>query len=100
MQNEIESLDLDMNLQIITAFSRDGPSKTYVQHRLKEFKDQVWPLLYDEKAYFYLCGDAKNMAHDVTLTLETISIEKLGKPKGQKFIKTLKSQNRFHEDVW
>ena len=89
-----------MPLKIITAFSRDGPLKVYVQTRIKEFANDIWPLLYDDNAYFYLCGDAKKMAHDVTKALEELSIDKLGKPKGAKFLRKLKEQNRFHEDVW
>ena len=89
-----------MDLKIITAFSRDTNQKVYVQHRVKESANEIWELLNDKGAYFYLCGDAKNMAHDVTQALEEICCEKLGKTKGQKFIKTMKLQNRFHEDVW
>jgi sulfite reductase (NADPH) flavoprotein alpha-component len=50
------------------AFSRDTPEKIYVQHKLWEKRRDLIEWL-DGGAFFYVCGDAKNMAKDVRATL-------------------------------
>merc|ERR1712146_96123 len=47
-----------------TAFSRDQATKVYVQHRLRERKEDVWRVL-QAGGHLYICGDAKYMAQDV-----------------------------------
>uniref|UniRef100_A0A8H7NPD1 NADPH--cytochrome P450 reductase n=1 Tax=Bionectria ochroleuca TaxID=29856 RepID=A0A8H7NPD1_BIOOC len=54
--------------EMVTAFSREGPKKVYVQHRLKERAQEVNELLL-QKASFYVCGDAANMAREVNAVL-------------------------------
>jgi sulfite reductase alpha subunit-like flavoprotein len=43
-------------LNLIVAFSRDGPKKVYVQHKIEERRDFIWELLDKKKANFYICG--------------------------------------------
>lgn len=62
------------NFELITAFSREGPNKVYVQHRLKERAKEVNELL-EKKAYIYVCGDAANMAREVNTVLAQIIAE-------------------------
>ncbi len=54
------------------AFSRDGASKTYVQHRLQENGAELWRWL-QAGAHVYVCGDATRMAKDVHATLLAIA---------------------------
>jgi len=54
------------------AFSRDGATKTYVQHRLQENGAELWRWLQDG-AHLYVCGDATRMAKDVHATLLAIA---------------------------
>ena len=54
------------------AFSRDGASKTYVQHRLAEQGAELWRWL-QAGAHLYVCGDATRMAKDVHATLLAIA---------------------------
>lgn len=84
------------------AFSREGPKKVYVQHLLKENADEVNRLLQEEKAYFYVCGDAANMAREVNTILGQIIAEKRGLPesKGEEIVKAMRSSNQYQEDVW
>ena len=58
------------------AFSRDTDEKVYVQHRMLEHSRELYEWL-QEGAAVYICGDEKNMAHDVHNTLIEI-IEKEG----------------------
>jgi NADPH-ferrihemoprotein reductase len=85
---------------VITAFSRDTSKKVYVQHKLEEHADMVWELL--KTGSFYICGDAKRMATDVNQTLEKIAMNKgnMSENAAKEWIKSLRSQNRYLEDVW
>ncbi|ORZ35192.1 hypothetical protein BCR44DRAFT_116630 [Catenaria anguillulae PL171] len=87
---------------IVTAFSRDGPNKVYVQHRLAERADQMWELVSRKGAHIYVCGDAKNMARDVQQFFIGLARDKGGLPedKAQRFVKDLRNKGRYQEDVW
>nr|CAA81550.1 NADPH cytochrome P450 oxidoreductase [Aspergillus niger]prf//2119198A NADPH cytochrome P450 reductase [Aspergillus niger] len=89
------------NLKIITAFSREGPQKVYVQHRLREHSELVSDLL-KQKATFYVCGDAANMAREVNLVLGQIIAAQRGLPaeKGEEMVKHMRRRGRYQEDVW
>jgi NADPH-ferrihemoprotein reductase len=65
------------NFELIVAFSREGPQKVYVQDRLREKATTVHQLL-QQKAHFYVCGDAKHMAADVGSTLRDVLVEQRG----------------------
>ncbi|KAJ5584852.1 uncharacterized protein N7459_004652 [Penicillium hispanicum] len=89
------------SLKIITAFSREGSQKVYVQHRLKENAELVSELL-KQKANFYVCGDAANMAREVNLVLGHIIAQQRGMPpeKGEEMVKHMRSSGSYQEDVW
>lgn len=88
-------------LEIITAFSRDQKEKIYVQHRLKEHAKEVNKLI-QEKAYFYVCGDAANMAREVSTVLCQLIADERGVPKekGDEIVKSMRAANQYQEDVW
>jgi len=89
---------------LITAFSRSGggAEKIYVQHRLREHGAEVNRLLEQEKAYFYVCGDAANMAREVNEVLAQIISEQRGvdKAKAEAIVKGMRAANVYQEDVW
>lgn len=84
------------NFELITAFSREGPKKVYVQHRLKEYAKEVNELL-EKKAYLYVCGDAANMAREVNAVLAQIIAEQRGVPeaKGEEIVKNMRAANQY-----
>ena len=47
------------------AWSRDGPKKVYIQHRIAEDAALLWDLLVVRGGSFYLCGQAGSMPADV-----------------------------------
>ncbi|KAK7420054.1 hypothetical protein QQZ08_010582 [Neonectria magnoliae] len=87
--------------ELITAFSRQGSKKVYVQHRLKERSKEVSELL-SQRAYFYVCGDAANMAREVNNVLAQILAEGRGvsEAKGEEIVKNMRAANQYQEDVW
>jgi len=89
------------NFEIHIAFSREGPNKVYVQHKMKENAAEINRLL-EQKAYFYVCGDAANMAREVNSLLAQIIAEQRGIPesKGEEVVKAMRDANQYQEDVW
>ncbi|KGA96540.1 sulfite reductase subunit alpha [Alkalihalobacillus alcalophilus ATCC 27647 = CGMCC 1.3604] len=83
------------------AFSRDKAEKVYVQHRMLEHSKELFNWL-EEGAVVYICGDEKNMAHDVHETLISI-IEKEGhfsKTEAQEYLANMQQQKRYQRDVY
>lgn len=83
------------------AFSRDTDEKVYVQHRLLEHSRELFSWL-QEGAAVYICGDEKNMAHDVHHTLIKI-IEKEGKmshKEAEDYLAALQQEKRYQRDVY
>lgn len=54
---EIEAFILDGTItRAGLAFSRDGPKKVYIQHKMLEDAEALAQMLQDDKGVFYLCG--------------------------------------------
>jgi len=73
----------------------------YVQQRLKERAAEINQLL-EQRGYFYVCGDAANMAREVNTILGKIISEQRGIPesKGEELVKSMRTSNQYQEDVW
>lgn len=93
--------DLGNSFELITAFSRESDKKVYVQHRLRERAAEINKLL-EQKAYFYVCGDAANMAREVNTIVGQIISQERGLPenKGEDIVKVMRTSNQYQEDVW
>lgn len=82
--------------ELVLAFSRDGSQKVYVQHRLKEKAKDINELL-QQNAYFYVCGDAANMAREVNTVLGEILVEQRGisATKADEIVKNMRASNHY-----
>lgn len=87
--------------ELVTAFSREGKNKVYVQHRLMEHAKEVNALL-ESKAYIYVCGDASHMAREVNTVIGQIIAGQRGisDAKGDEIVKSMRAANQYQEDVW
>lgn len=85
---------------LITAFSREGIKKVYVQHQLKEHAKEVNEQL-EQQAYFYVCGDAANMAREVNSTLAKILSEQRGIPESRadEILKHMRAVNQYQASL-
>ena len=99
--------DLKGKFNLHVAVSRTGPrkpdgSKIYVQDLLWNERSHIGDAILNQKAYIYICGDAKSMAKSVEDTLARIIGEAKGGSveDGAKEVKTLKERSRLMLDVW
>jgi sulfite reductase (NADPH) flavoprotein alpha-component len=83
------------------AWSRDGATKVYVQHRMAEDAVDLWRWLQDG-AHFYVCGDAARMAKDVDAALRAVAQSEGGMSADQArdWIVSLARQGRYQRDVY
>jgi sulfite reductase (NADPH) flavoprotein alpha-component len=87
--------------KVDVAFSRDTAEKVYVQHRMLEQSKDLFEWI-QQGAYVYICGDEKNMAHDVhNALLKIIETEGGMNPEAAAdYLANLQQQKRYQRDVY
>eukprot|EP00123_Amoebidium_parasiticum_P003611 comp14899_c1_seq1/m.11448 comp14899_c1_seq1/g.11448 ORF comp14899_c1_seq1/g.11448 comp14899_c1_seq1/m.11448 type:complete len:602 (-) comp14899_c1_seq1:75-1880(-) len=101
-QSEWEKYEAEGKLALITAFSRDQENKIYVQHRIKERGSDLWPLIHEQGAHIYVCGNSKRMPDDVREALQEVA-EKAGGLSGEdakKYLLHLEAAGRLQMETW
>ncbi|MEE6468760.1 hypothetical protein FKM82_008371 [Ascaphus truei] len=89
--------------EVYTAYSRQpGQPKTYVQDLLQNrLEDEVCKIMLEEEGHLYVCGNIE-MARDVAKTLKSMIAKKMGlsEEETETYFSQLKSQMRYHEDIF
>ncbi|KAK2593519.1 hypothetical protein QQS21_008785 [Conoideocrella luteorostrata] len=88
-------------LEVVTAFSRSGGAKVYVQDQIRAREADVTELMLNQGAAFYICG-AAIMAKDVTAALLESVKTHTGWDQAEidSWRAGLKRSKRWFEDVW
>jgi sulfite reductase (NADPH) flavoprotein alpha-component len=83
------------------AFSRDRPEKVYVQDKMWDQRRDLIEWL-DGGAYFYVCGDAKNMARDVRAALVRAyaDVKSLTPEAAEQAVAGLERGKRYLQDTY
>jgi sulfite reductase (NADPH) flavoprotein alpha-component len=83
------------------AFSRDGSSKVYVQHRMREQARDLYAWL-EEGAHIYICGDGARLAPDVDAALISIVQQERGcsPTAAGEYLAGLRQAHRYQTDVY
>lgn len=83
------------------AFSRDGPEKVYVQHRIREAGAELWRWL-QEGATLYVCGDANAMAPDVHEALIDVASThgRLSRENAERYLRDMTRNKRYQRDIY
>lgn len=83
------------------AFSRDGPEKVYVQHRIRQAGSELWRWL-EDGAHVYVCGDANAMAPDVHEALiDVIASQGLkSRENAEQYLRAMTRDKRYQRDVY
>lgn len=83
------------------AFSRDQPSKVYVQHKMLEQSAKVWSLL-AQGAAVYVAGSANKMPSDVFAAFEEIITTETGATKeaAVRWLRTLEKAGKYNVEAW
>lgn len=102
-QDELAKLQesLGDKLEIVTAFSRDGEKKVYVQDRVAEYSAKVLKML-DAGANMYICGKA-GMAREVDMKIEEAKARSAGEmteSEVKAWTDALKKRGKWRADVW
>ncbi|XP_050084413.1 nitric oxide synthase isoform X1 [Anopheles aquasalis] len=88
--------------RVFLALSREKDiPKTYVQDLALKEADAIAPLILREKGHVYVCGDV-TMAEHVYQTLRKIlaTYENKTETEMEKYMLTLRDENRYHEDIF
>ena len=101
-REEIEKIQAQLGdtLELVTAFSRTGDERKYVQDRVGEHAAQVLEML-EGGANMYICGKA-SMAREVDAKLETAvgAAKQLSEAEVKAWAEALKKRGKWKSDVW
>jgi sulfite reductase (NADPH) flavoprotein alpha-component len=87
--------------KVLTAFSRDGEARYYVQDAIVEHGAYIWGLL-EAGAHLYLCGNKSNLERSINQALATIAITfgHLTEEAAGLFVEDLEADNRLHKELY
>lgn len=89
---------------LLTAFSRDGPRKVYVQQRIREHAAEVWRLLQQQPhgAWVYVAGSADKMPAQVAQAFEEVAAQQGGMAPADAaaLLRRMELSGRYQVEAW
>jgi sulfite reductase alpha subunit-like flavoprotein len=87
---------------LVTAFSRDGPTKVYVQQRIRERGAEVWRLLHQQGAWLYVAGSADKMPGQVAAVLAEVAVRHggLSPAEAAALLRRWELSGRYQVEAW
>jgi cytochrome P450/NADPH-cytochrome P450 reductase len=100
-REELEDYQQRGVVDMVTAFSRHGEPRVYVQDRLAERGQAIWATLQGD-GILYVCGEASGMASGVRAALAGVAQEQgaMTAEQAQEYLDQLVRENRYQLDVW
>ena len=104
-RSDLEGFAADGTItELITAFSREGAEKVYVQHKLAARAKEVAAMVTAPGAHVFVCGDGAGMAKDVHAALcEALQAHAEGVPDSAAAAAALAAmtkEGRYVRDIW
>lgn len=93
----VRMIDRGTLTRLDCAYSRDQSDRIYVQHKMREAKDELRAWL-DAGAHVYVCGDAQKMAPDVQS--ELLGILDADRDRALERLRAMESAGRYCKDVY
>ena len=101
---DLEGFAADGTLsELICAFSREGPKKVYVQHKLAERAKEVAAMVAAPGAHVFVCGDGAGMAKDVHAALCAAleaHVEGMDAAGAAATLSNMTKEGRYVRDIW
>ncbi|KAI0723058.1 assimilatory sulfite reductase [Earliella scabrosa] len=99
---ELEAFILDGTItRAGLAFSRDGPRKVYIQHKMREDGPTLARMLWDEKGVFYLCGPTWPVPDVYEALVDSLVVHAdVDREKAGAFLEGLKEEERYVLEVY
>ena len=101
-RKELEEAHSSGSIDLNVAFSRKTAEKVYVNHVMLNKQKELYDLLENKQAYFYVCGDGKGMAKSVFEAWVTIfmSSASLTHDAAVERLAQIQCEGRYVMDVW
>lgn len=101
-REEFESYEAEGVLHMRTAFSRDQERKIYVQHRMVESGAELYDMMANQNAHFYVCGSAIQLPLDIYAAWKEIIIKhgKTTEDGAEALLTTWRLEKRYTVEVW
>lgn len=96
-----------IDLQVLTAFSRDQQHKIYVQDRIRENKSLFFRLLHDQSGSVFICGSSGRMPQAIREALiecfqqeDSPSGPKYTREQAEQYLIEMEKIGRYKQETW
>ena len=99
-QEELEAMQQEGVLgELITAFSRDGAEKYYVQNAIADHAERLRPML-EKGAHVYVCGNKAHLEEAVAQAFDTLMANSDRLPANDRWWKLMQREGRVHLELY